>query len=166
MSKEIEIMLDHLAGLRSAEAAIKMRFDELRNSILTPEIRAQLAEIDAEQQTAIEAATSGLAKLTDEIKAAVIANGASVKGANLQAVYTSGRVTWDTKAISSAIERIHGRSEGLYKSIHDAIKGDNEDVKIFALGIFELIEGLRQASIDAEEARKVSEPSISIREVK
>jgi hypothetical protein len=81
------------------------------DEFLTPEIKteiaaieidaaAQLADIDAEFSDKLTALEPNIAALTDEIKAAVIENGASVKGDYLQAVYTSPRVTWDGKGIA------------------------------------------------------------------
>ena len=91
--------LNLLADLRAQTDIIKIHFDDLRAEILTPEIKAALAEIDAEYQTAIEALNTGIATLETEIKAEVIQGGATVKGAHLQAVYNKGRVSWDTKAL-------------------------------------------------------------------
>lgn len=91
--------LNRLADLQAQADVIRAHFDELRASILTPEIQAQLNEIDAEQKTALDVLQDGLNSLTAEIKADVIAAGASVKGDHLQAVWTKGRVSWDTKAL-------------------------------------------------------------------
>lgn len=91
--------LNLLADLKAKADSIRLHYDDLRNEILTPEILAQLAEIDAECQTTIGSLNDGMTQLEAEIKAEVIQAGASVKGANLQAVYNKGRVTWDTKAL-------------------------------------------------------------------
>lgn len=95
----IQEMLDQLAELQAAQGLIDMNKQALIDSVLTPEIRARLAEIDAEFAPQIEAVAANIAGLTDEIKAEVIAAGESVKGNHLQAVYTKGRVSWDTKAL-------------------------------------------------------------------
>lgn len=91
--------LERLAQLQAKFDTIRLNFDELRNSILTPEIRAQLAEIDAEQQYSEMMANASIAELTDEIKAEVLAIGASIRGGNYQAVLSKGRVSWDTKSL-------------------------------------------------------------------
>lgn len=92
--------LDRLAELRSAIDAINLRYDELRNTVLTPEIRASLKEIEDERYTALDAAQAGLSDLENEIKAGVIIAGESVKGAWLHAIYSKPKVTWDNKGLS------------------------------------------------------------------
>lgn len=91
--------LNRLSDLQAQADVIRLRFQELRDGIMTPEIKAALAEVDAEEATAIEAVSAGIANLTDEIKQEVVAGGSSVKGNFLQAVWTKGRVSWDTKAL-------------------------------------------------------------------
>jgi len=91
--------LNKLSDMQAAMDFIRLHYQELRDLILTPEIRAALAEIDAEERTASEAASAGIATLTDEIKAEVVASGATVKGSFLQAVWSKGRVSWDTKSL-------------------------------------------------------------------
>ena len=96
---EIKTKLDRLADMQAQADVIRIKFNELREKIMIPEIKAQLAEVDAEEQTTLEAVNDGIASLTNEIKAAVIAAGATVKGDYLQAVYAKGRVSWDTKSL-------------------------------------------------------------------
>lgn len=91
--------LNRLSDLQAQADVIRLRYQELRDGIMTPEIKAALAEVDAEEATTIEAVSAGIASLTDEIKQEVVASGASVKGSFLQAVWTKGRVSWDTKAL-------------------------------------------------------------------
>ena len=92
-------LLEQLAQAEAQAQLINIRYQELRDSILTPEIKAQLAEIDAEQEQAGAAIKAGIETLREQIKAAVIANGATVKGSMYQAVYVKGRDSWDTKAL-------------------------------------------------------------------
>lgn len=92
--------LDRLAEMQAQLDSIKLHFDALRETIITPEIRAQLDEIQAEQDTAMQAAQAGISALTEEIKAEVIQAGASVKGTYLHAVYTKGRESWDGKSLA------------------------------------------------------------------
>jgi hypothetical protein len=91
--------LNRLAELQAQVDAIRLHYEELRTSIIPAEIREQLAEIDAEASTEQQAASAGIDALTAEIKADVIAGGATVKADHLQAVYAKGRVSWDTKAL-------------------------------------------------------------------
>ena len=62
-------------------------------------MKADLAAIDLEYAPMIEEAEARCAALEQQVKAAVLAHGATVKGARVQAVYIKGRVTWDAKAL-------------------------------------------------------------------
>ena len=121
----IQEMLDQLAELQAQLEVIRLSKHAAIDTVITPEIKARLDEIDAEfdpQNDSIEVAIDAL---TTNIKAEVIATGASVKGAHLQAVYTKGRVSWDTK----------------------------------------MLDGLAIVFPKLEEARKIGDPSVSIRKV-
>lgn len=113
---DITAKLNRLAELQSQQDVINLRFDELRNSVLTPDIRAELDEIEAERQTALDTLSGGITALTDEIKADVLAGGQSVKGAHLMAVWAKGRVSWDTKKLDGLMialpQLAAARSEG------------------------------------------------------
>lgn len=122
---EIKVKLDLLAEFRAAVDMANLEKQELINSVLTPEIRAKIADIEAESQLMINAAEKNAAALEADIKAAVIENGATVKGAHYQAVYAKGRVSWDNKTL----------------------------------------EGLMIAIPQLERARKIGEPSVSLRKV-
>ncbi len=71
----------------------------LLDEIYTAEIKARMAEIEAEYATKIEGVTANIAALEAEIKQAVIAHGASIKGSFIHAVFVKGRVSWDTKSL-------------------------------------------------------------------
>ena len=96
---EIVEKLDRLADLQSHVDIINLRFDKLREDVLTPEIKAKLEDIEAERETTLESVQGGMESLEAEIKDAVVLQGATVKGKFLQAVWSKPRVTWDTKAL-------------------------------------------------------------------
>ena len=91
--------LDALAEYQSQRDYLELKKQELIDSVLTPEIRARLDEIEAEFAPQFEAVDANTTALEAEIKADVIQAGATVKAAHLQAVFTKGRVSWDTKAL-------------------------------------------------------------------
>ena len=95
----IETQLDQLANLQAQADVIRLQFTELRRTIITPEIQAQLDELDAEMLSTLEPVTQATNDLTEAIKENVITTGASVKGTFLQAVYSKPRVTWDNKGL-------------------------------------------------------------------
>ena len=94
-------MLDQLAEFQSQREALQIEKKELVDSVLTPEIRARLQEIDAEFDGKAEAIDTHIAELEDAIKRAVEMTGATVKGQYLQAVWSRPRVTWDTRSLDS-----------------------------------------------------------------
>ena len=91
--------LDTLAEYQAQRAYLELKKQELIDAVLTAEIKAKLADIDAEFSVQLASAETAIASIESEIKADVITAGATCKGANLQAVYTKGRITWDTKAL-------------------------------------------------------------------
>lgn len=106
--------LDQLDEFLAQKALIDLDkqklIDDLYNRLYTPEIRQALdeikkaeADINTEFALKSEAVDENIAKLTAEIKADVLAGGATVKGAHMMAVWTKGRVSWDTKALDGVI---------------------------------------------------------------
>ena len=93
-------MLDKLADMQAQLDAIRLHYDDLRASLIPDELKAALADVDAEHFIATEAAQAGISQLTEQIKAAVIADGASVKGAHLHAIWVKGRESWDGKGLA------------------------------------------------------------------
>lgn len=92
-------LLEQLAQAESQAQLINAHFAQVRETILTPEIKAQLAQVDEEQTQASAAIVAGINSLREQVKAAVIATGATVKGSMFQAVYVKGRDAWDVKAL-------------------------------------------------------------------
>ena len=95
----IEEMLDKLAEYQAQRLMLVMDKQELTDAILTPDIVAKIEEIDIEFRSKVEGVDANIAALTEQIKTAVIQNGASVKGSHLHAVYAKGRVSWDSRKL-------------------------------------------------------------------
>ena len=72
---------------------------ELIDKVITPEIKAQLENIDREIDPIIEKFNARVAELADLIKAEVIAAGQTISGEHHQAVYSKPRVSWDSKGL-------------------------------------------------------------------
>lgn len=118
---DIKKLLDQLAELYAHRDLVLMDKNKLidivnadkNNQIdswLTPEIRQKVHDIEEEFAYKIndieaefaeknEGLNANITDLEQAIKYEVIANGASVKGDYLHAVYTKGRTTWDTKSL-------------------------------------------------------------------
>lgn len=98
---KIKQLLDRLDDLEAQMDVINSHFNSLRDSLLTPEIKAQLDEIEAERKTSIETMQAGVQSLRDEIKAAVLEAGQTVKGRYITAIWVKGRETWDGPALKA-----------------------------------------------------------------
>lgn len=87
--------LNELAELKAQSDLLKLKKRELIDGILTPEIKSQIADVEAEfepQETAIREKSSQAEK---SVKAEVLEIGSSVKGVALQAVWSKGRTKWN-----------------------------------------------------------------------
>ena len=95
---DIVSKLDELSDVQSAVDVARIDYEAKRAEILRT-IQAELDALDAEYQPLFDISAERIKTLTEEIKQAVAQSGASVKGTHLHAVYTRGRVTWDTKGL-------------------------------------------------------------------
>lgn len=98
--------LDQLADFYAQRDALQLQQIELTNACVPEELKAQMEAVKARQdEIAAEfadkhaAVASNIAALEAEIKADVLAGGKTVKGQFLMAVWSKGRVSWDTKAL-------------------------------------------------------------------
>ena len=91
--------LNQLAEYQAKADVLALDKQRLIDTLISPEIKAQIDEINYEFATQLEALDTNIAALTADIKADVVQGGASVKGAHLQAVYAKGRVSWDSKML-------------------------------------------------------------------
>jgi len=96
---DIKQKLDRLAEYQSERDAAMLEKQALIERIYTAEIKAKMAEIEAEFAGKTEAVNENIAALEAEIKQAVTAHGSSVKGTLYHAVFAKGRVSWDTKSL-------------------------------------------------------------------
>lgn len=108
--------LERLAEIRAQADIIRIHYGELKNALLTAEIKAQLAEIDYEQQTALIQLETAANDLEAEIKTDVLKLGQTIKTGTLMAVWNKGRVTWDSKILEGYLVAFPGlvvaRKEG------------------------------------------------------
>lgn len=91
--------LNALYELKCAIEVSNMEKQALVDSVLTPEIRQKIADIEAEFAEKNAAVYEKLAALETEVKTDVVSGGETVKGDYLMAVYNKGRVSWDTKSL-------------------------------------------------------------------
>jgi len=96
---KIVTMLDALAEMQAERdllASDKQRMIE--DAISPAEVVKALAD-EAEFAMKGEGLQANITELDAAVKAQVLAHGDKVRGMHLQAVWTKGRVSWDTKAL-------------------------------------------------------------------
>lgn len=95
---DIRARLEELAEVRAAAETTRLDYEARREEILRA-VQAELEALQAEYEPLLESAQARAAALEAEVKEAVLAFGASVKGSAYQAVYVRGRVTWDNQKL-------------------------------------------------------------------
>jgi Tfp pilus assembly protein PilO len=110
MSDSIIDKLDRLAQTRTQRANLTAEKQAAIDRVVTPEIKAQLDAIEQEFTETEKDLDFAMASLEAEIKATVLEHGVSATGTHLQAAWTKGRVTWDTRALD------------IYSTLHPEIR--------------------------------------------
>jgi len=87
--------LNQLAELNAQKDLLRLKKQELIDSVLTAEIKSQIAGIDAEFEPQLEAINSKDSELRKEIKSEILEHGETVKGAKFQAIWMKGRTKWN-----------------------------------------------------------------------
>jgi len=100
------VMLNELSDYQAGRDVLALNKQELINKVMTPEIKAKIAEIEDEFSPQFEAIDKKIAEQTENIKTVVIARGETVKGDHLMAVFTKGRVSWDGKKLDGMMSLI------------------------------------------------------------
>ena len=95
MPEPIRAKLDEFAEVKSAAELTRLDYEARRSEVLKA-VQAELEALEAEFQPLLEAAQGRAKVLEAEIKQEVLQHGASVKGGRFYAVYTRGRVSWDS----------------------------------------------------------------------
>jgi hypothetical protein len=103
MKSKTEEKLDRLYEARQREAVLDEEKKKAIDSILTPEIRQQIADIEAEFQPQYQAANEAKTVLESEIKMAVIDARTTAQGQFLECTFAEGRKSWDTKGLDKLI---------------------------------------------------------------
>ena len=96
---DVKQKLEELAERQAQLSAVMAEKQNAIDAVMTAEMRQKLAEIDNEFASATDALSQRIESLEQQIKYDVAEFGASVKGSLLQAVYSKGRVSWDTKGL-------------------------------------------------------------------
>ena len=92
--KELQVLSELYAQRDLLNADIATRRAEILRAV-----QAELDALDEETAPMIEAISNKIATAEVQAKEVVIQKGESVKGYGLHLVYTTGRVTWETKIL-------------------------------------------------------------------
>ena len=95
----IEQKLERLTELYAQRDLLMLDKKRAEDDVIPAEIKKHLEDIGAEYAPQESAIAEKVAALEAEVKAEVIAGGVTVKGGALQAVFSKGSTTWDTKAL-------------------------------------------------------------------
>ena len=97
---DIVQQLDMLDEMEAQLSIIEQDKQKMIDSVLTPEIIAQIADIEEEFADKIEAVKKKIAVMENVIKENCVAHGNTVKGGYLQVVYSKGREGgWNTEGL-------------------------------------------------------------------
>jgi hypothetical protein len=100
MNKQwIESKLEQLANQEEALKSIQAQMQTAIDEAIPEEVKAKVADIEAGYNDQIGIAQTNIASVAADIKAAVLAFGQSVKSERKNAVFSKGRVSWDTKGL-------------------------------------------------------------------
>jgi len=96
---DVYTQIEEYSRLSAGISDIEAQKQALIERVLTPEIKDQLAEIDAEFDPKIEELNQSKAILEAQIKEQVLIAGQTIKGSIHQFVFSKPRVSWDTKLL-------------------------------------------------------------------
>jgi uncharacterized protein YeaC (DUF1315 family) len=92
-------LLEEYTDIVLRKSDIESKKQAVIDTIITPEIKQRLEDVDAEFAPALDKMSLDLSMKESELKGAVVQEGQTVKGTTHMAVYVKGRVSWDTKML-------------------------------------------------------------------
>jgi hypothetical protein len=92
-------LLEKYSDIVLRRADLDTKKQAIVDTVLTPEIKQQLADIDAEFAPAFQALSEEFAQVEAELKTAVIEAGQTVRGTTHMAVFGKPRISWDTRML-------------------------------------------------------------------
>ena len=75
-----------------------------KKAAIPADIQAILDEVEAEFSPKQEAISAEISEIEAAVKASVLSSGETAKGGALQAVWSKGRVSWDTKSLDGYLK--------------------------------------------------------------
>lgn len=99
MTEDIYTQIENYSRLTAGISDVEAQKQALIERVLTPEIKEQLAEIDAEFDPRIDELNQSKAILEAQIKAQVLEAGRTIKGSLHSFTFSRPRVSWDTRGL-------------------------------------------------------------------
>ena len=96
---DIYAKIERFSDLEVGIDQVKREKQALFDSILTPEIKEKMAELDAEFDPRIDKLTLERELLEAEIKSEVLIASRTIKGTYHNFTWNKPKITWDTKAL-------------------------------------------------------------------
>ncbi len=96
---DIYTQIEEYSRLSAGIDDIRAQKQAIIERIMTPEIREQLAEVDAEFDPKIEELNQSKAILEAQIKAQVLEAGRTIKGSLHSFTFSKPRISWDSKGL-------------------------------------------------------------------
>jgi len=108
---ELEVLLLDLRDAQDTLKAVLTERDRQRLEAMPEEVRQQLEVIDAEFGPLVLAATTTHTKVEEQARKWVLEHQEGGKAAGLEATFSNGRTTWDTKGLDKAMKLIPGLAD-------------------------------------------------------
>jgi len=99
MTSQTQTLLEQLSELMAHADSLNLQEQTLIDGAIPEDVKAKIADIRIEFAPQREALENQILAVKEQITAAVIAEGASVTGGQMQAVFQKGRTSWDTKKL-------------------------------------------------------------------
>jgi malate synthase len=99
MTSPNDLLVDEYSDLIFGAGVLEQDKQALIDSVITPEIKAKIAEIDAEFAPKLEALNEKKAELENILKSSVLHYGTTIKGKYHAFTFTKGRTSWDSKSL-------------------------------------------------------------------
>lgn len=100
MSEQIFEMLGRLDNMKAMKDVLVIQKQKMMDVVITPEVKALMAEIEEECGPDLVHADKVISELTAQVKTACVEHGSSIKGENMRVSFIKGRVTWDSKGLA------------------------------------------------------------------
>jgi hypothetical protein len=107
-TEEIEALLGQLKAAEDSHEAIVLYRNKLKEDVITPEQRQQLADIDAEMKPQLDAAYKEVESRMEEIKRLVVQLESSVSTGDYQVSYVKPSTKWNTDMLVGLAQAVPG----------------------------------------------------------